>query len=322
VKFRKLAFGIATHIPGVLSLPRRWKGTGGTDSARYCYSVWLRHLVLAHQNGLCSGVPAAIGELGPGDSIGIGLAALLSGAKTYWGLDVAKYANLERNLGIFDELVELLRSRADIPDATEFPAVKPRLQSYEFPHAILRPEVLAAALDPARISRLREAIRSPSSAESVITYFAPWADRANVRPGTLDMIFSQAVLEHVDDLDEAYSAMRLWLSPDGFVSHQIDFKCHGLADEWNGHWACSDFKWNLLRGKRPYLLNREPLSTHVRLMREHGFDAVFEQLVTTPSQVTRAHLAERFRSMSEQDFTTSAAFIQARLQRSAAASRR
>jgi hypothetical protein len=46
------------------------------------------------------------GELGPGDSIGAGLAALLSGADRYVGLDVMPFlarADLEK---IFDELVQ------------------------------------------------------------------------------------------------------------------------------------------------------------------------------------------------------------------------
>ncbi|RJP62040.1 MAG: hypothetical protein C4541_00460 [Candidatus Auribacter fodinae] len=57
------------------------------------------------------------------------------------------------------------------------------------------------------------------------------------------MIFSQAVLEHIDNLPEAYESMRLWLKPDGFMSHQIDFKCHGTAEEWNRHWAYSQSEW-------------------------------------------------------------------------------
>src|SRR5687767_9389956 len=88
--------GLLTRV----SLFNQWRrhraGTGGSDSARYCYSVWLRHLSILSAADFCiSG--ARIGELGPGDSIGTGLAALLSGARAYVGLDIfpfAKKANL------------------------------------------------------------------------------------------------------------------------------------------------------------------------------------------------------------------------------------
>ena len=57
----------------------------------YCYAVWLRHLIVLDRYGF-SGKDAAIGELGPGDSIGTGIAALLSGARRYVGLDAVPYA--------------------------------------------------------------------------------------------------------------------------------------------------------------------------------------------------------------------------------------
>jgi len=71
MKIRTLLGGIASYIPELYALFSR--GTGGTISARYCYGVWLRHLVMAHENGL-SIQPDTIIELGPGDSLGIGLA--------------------------------------------------------------------------------------------------------------------------------------------------------------------------------------------------------------------------------------------------------
>ena len=53
--------GLLTYIPAA---DRRFaKATRGTNSARYCYSVWLRHLVMAHENGLLSAttpVPAGL----------------------------------------------------------------------------------------------------------------------------------------------------------------------------------------------------------------------------------------------------------------------
>ena len=38
----------------------------------------------------------------------------------------------------------------------------------------------------------------------------------------MDFLYSQAVLEHVEDLDNTYKAMQKWLKPSGFISHTID----------------------------------------------------------------------------------------------------
>ena len=72
-------------------------------------------------------------ELGPGDSLGIGLAALLSGVERYIALDVIQYASDAQNLRIFEELIALFKDRAPIPDEAEFPLVRPLLPSYAFP---------------------------------------------------------------------------------------------------------------------------------------------------------------------------------------------
>src|SRR5215831_2336575 len=121
MKVKELVHGVVTLIPGMNQF--RAKGTSGTDSARCCYSVWLRHLVMAFNNGLNFN-PSVVAELGPGDSLGIGIAALISGAAKYFAFDVVEHANLERNLRIFDDLVTLFESRADIPGRDEFPEVK------------------------------------------------------------------------------------------------------------------------------------------------------------------------------------------------------
>lgn len=65
---------IATFIPGIERLACRY--SGGTISARYCYFVWLRHLVKAYENGLKTRFNR-VAELGPGDSLGVGLAAMI-----------------------------------------------------------------------------------------------------------------------------------------------------------------------------------------------------------------------------------------------------
>ena len=71
--------GAAAYIPGLYKAVSNWRkvGTGGTDTAAYCYDVWLKHLTLLWANGLRT-IPDTVAELGPGDSLGTGLAALLT----------------------------------------------------------------------------------------------------------------------------------------------------------------------------------------------------------------------------------------------------
>ncbi len=304
--------GLLTYVPAVEK--RFVKSTRGTNSARYCYSVWLRHLVMAHENKLASAnapVPVVVAELGPGDSLGIGLAALLSGASRYVALDLVPYADAALNLSVLDELVELFRARASIPDANELPAVKPYLPSYEFPRRILSDDHLARMLAPERVSSIRRALEEADRPGGVISYRAPWYDAGVIETNTVDMLYSQAVLEHVDDLNTAYTAMASWLKPGGFASHEIAFTAHQLTPEWNGHWTISDPVWKLIRGRRPYLLNREPASTHVRLLVGSGLEIVSEVRVQMRSDIARSRLARRYRDMSDDDLTTQALFVAA-----------
>ena len=53
MKKRQLMYGVATFVPGVNAVFGR--GGGDTKSARYCYSVWLRHLVTAMQDVMVRG---------------------------------------------------------------------------------------------------------------------------------------------------------------------------------------------------------------------------------------------------------------------------
>jgi SAM-dependent methyltransferase len=305
LKAKALLSGLATYVPGY----DHWRPTGGTGSARYCFSVWLRHLILVRASGAVAGVPEVVAELGPGDSIGIGLAALISGAERYYALDLLPYSDLKQNLAIFDELVDLFRSRASLPGDEEFPLLLPRLGTYAFPHALLGPSWLDAALAPERIEQIRASIAEPNGPESRIVYLAPWSDAARIPTHSLDLLYSQAVLEHVDDLPGIYRTMHRWLKPGGAMSHQIDFRCHGKADTWNGHWTYSDFAWRLVTGRRAYLLNRAPRSEHIKLLAEVGFTVVSEIESRSPSALRRTDVARRFRDLSEADLTTSGTFV-------------
>jgi SAM-dependent methyltransferase len=305
LKVRALLSGAATYIPGY----RAMRATGGTDSARYCYTVWLRHLVLANTGAPGLGVPRVVAELGPGDSVGIGIAALLSGAEQYYAFDVVAYQDLRRNLAVFEELVEMFRARTPIPSDGEFADMQPRVPDTSFPLKLLNDARLNAALAPERLAAIRASLENPGSPDSRVVYRAPWTDDALIESGSVDFIFSQAVLEHVVDLPAVYAAMRRWLKPDGIMSHQIDYRCHGKADEWNGHWSYSDLAWRLVVGRRPYLLNRLWHAEQMRLLRDAGFKLLSETRESDPVGIRRRQLAPPFRAMSDQDLATCGAFI-------------
>ncbi len=253
-------------------------------------------------------------EMEIGDYSGIGLAGLISGADKYYAFDVVKYSTTERNVRLFYELVDLFRARKDIPDKVEFPDVKPYLKSYQFPRHILDDARLNVCLQPDRIQMIKDALlncdnNSFSRRPILIKYCVPWYDSSVLEKESVDMIYSQAVLEHVDNLDSVYQTLFHWLKPNGFMSHQIDFKCHRKAEKWNGHWAYSDFVWKVIRGKRTYLLNREPHSVHINLQKKAGFKILADIRIQNTTGIARKHLAPRFKHLSDDDLTTSGAFI-------------
>lgn len=305
---RTLISGVATRVPGVEYLHRKLLRVHGTDSARYCYSVWLRHLRMLHDHGQCRSVPRVVAELGPGESIGMGLAALLSGAESYCGLDVISLARTERNLEVLAGLVELFQQRASIPGPEEYPEVNPGLGDYA------SADLLSSMnLEPERLERIRYSVLHPNAPDSMIRYVAPWWDSQVIKSGTVDLIFSQAVLEHVADLPKAFAAMKAWLRAGGVMSHQIDLRCHATAAAWDGHRAYSDRMWAVMRGARPYFINREPASKHLALMSSAGFDVMHQTRVSAKPSLNRASLGRSFRDLADDDLATSGIYVLARV---------
>src|SRR5687768_15669914 len=64
--------------------PYRGKSPGGgTGSAEYCFNLWNKHLGAVRELEPRF-FPRVVAELGPGNSIGTGLAALISGCEQYY----------------------------------------------------------------------------------------------------------------------------------------------------------------------------------------------------------------------------------------------
>ncbi len=309
---------IAGHIPGVYSMYQWLRKSGWvrtklveTESARYCYSVWLRHLVKMHENALPTD-PQAVAELGPGRSLGVGAAALITGVESYEAFDVVQHAHTERNLAVFDDLVDLFSRREKIPGDDEFPGIEPKLASCRFPDHVLTDERLNRVLETKRLDRLRRSFAALGDGDSCVRYQAPWHDIQASREGSVDLIFSQTVLEHVDNIAFTYDVMYRLLKPGGYMSHTIDFSGHNTAIDWNGHWTYSDLVWQFIRGRRAYLLNRSPCSWHLKEIEMCGFDIVYAERRMHPSKIDKRQLAPYLQGkLQTGDLTTSDVFVQA-----------
>jgi hypothetical protein len=113
----------------------------------------------------------------------------------------------------------------------------------------------------------------------------------------------------VDALEETYQAMFAWLKPRGYASHVIDFSAHYLSPAWNGHWAYSDRQWRLVRGRREFLLNREPLSTHLACATKIGFDVLGLTRDSHSGGLPTEVLAPRYHALDEDDLRTCGAVL-------------
>lgn len=297
--------GLISFAVPTMVRPRR---TGGSDSARYCYSVFMRHLKAVH--AITGRVPrGAVAELGPGDSLGVGLAALLAGATKYQAYDIVAFTARERNLAVFDELTELFCARAAVPGNQEFPNLKPGLDDVSFPHELLPDARLSVALDPERLAALRQEIAEGAlDGTGAICYRAPWGNDAYSDVCSASWIFSQAVMAQIDDLAGAYRACGIWLCEGGIMSHQIDFGCLGTANSWDGHRAYSTSMWKIVRGRRTFLINRLPPSYHRKLLTQNGFRISGEIVVREEPRIAHGNLALPFRNWQDDDLTAKSVF--------------
>lgn len=283
----------------------------GASSAQYCYEVWLKHIIFLHESGMDQ-LPKSMAEIGPGKSLGVGLAAILSGVDEYYAFDVVKYSDPELNISILDELVELFHERKERP-SKGWPDYDKYLNDSLFPHHILTDDVLNKTLAPERIAELKDVIRNQNQNSRLkFEYVVPWSCAENTQQAeSLDLILSHAVLEHILELKSAYKEFHNWLKPGGWMSHQLHFDSHEQSEKWNGHWGCKEFFWSLAVGKRPWTINRQPLSVHMQLLIENKFIIKCELEKHRYDGIAREDLAQTWEFLSNNDLTCSDAFIQA-----------
>jgi len=308
IRVRSLIKGMGSFV---LSRSRNPHGRNTLLRPEDSYALFSRYLIALGRHARFSFEGKTVLEFGPGSSFGLGIAALLSGAECYYAVDLIDHTGSERNLAVFDALVAMFRGRASVPAQGWSEHIFPFLDDDRFPSDLLPEALLERTLAPERLQMLRHDLETAGGVH-FRALFASDIALADLG-AAVDLIFSESVLEHVDELDTAYRAFARWLSPNGVMVHLLDYSAHGLTSEWNGHWSLSRRLWFLLRGKRFYLINRAPHSVHLELLQANGFQIIRSELLRRVDGLDRGRFAHEYRSMSLADATTHVAAMMCRL---------
>lgn len=247
---------------------------GEMDDPDYACAVFERHYRAA-------GAPLpgfAFLELGPGDSLASAVIGRAYGARRGWLIDSGAYAS--RDMGLYRRLAERL----------------------EVAHP-------AADLAPVRAAPDTDAMLAALSVRYLENGLAGLRD---VPGGSCDMVFSQAVLEHVPREDFAATMVEIHriLKHGGVSSHKVDFRDHLGGGLNNLRFTDAIWEAPCFARRSGFYTNRLRLSEMTAMMRATGFAVeVAERERWARLPISRPALDLRFRSMSDDDLATWNAFI-------------
>jgi hypothetical protein len=95
------------------------------------------------------------------------------------------------------------------------------------------------------------------------------------------------------------------------MSHQIDLSAHNTSEIWNGHRKYSELSWRIIKGNRPYFLNRLPFSAYDTSLKKTGFKIVCQLIQTRTDGIKKSEISRKWQYLDDRDLQSSGAFIQA-----------
>lgn len=123
----------------------------------------------------------------------------------------------------------------------------------------------------------------------------------------IDLVFSRAVLEHVNDLPATFHDMYAALKPGGIAIHLVDLKSHGLHRENPLDFLCwPTWLWSLMYSEKG-VPNRLRINAYRDAVAQSGLEMLVLKptLLASPDDVraVRSELATPFKDLSEEDLT-------------------
>lgn len=237
---------------------------GRMDQADYIANIFDKHIRFA---GLADRLhDKVILELGPGDSAGSALLAYGFGARAIL-LDAGSFA--VRDIQFYKMLAESFRLMG--------------LEQPEIDDAVTLDDVLSAT----GAKYLTEGLNS----------------FAQIETGSVDLLYSQAVLEHVrkHEFIMTMNECRRVISSEGIISHSIDLKDH-LGGGLNNLRFSEDLWESNFFAKSGFYTNRVRFSEMCRYFKESSFEVEVMQVdMWEKLPITRHEIDSSFSVFSDQD---------------------
>lgn len=258
--------GLKSYLPKI----NEFRGTGGTDNSEYCYSVWLRHLSLADEHCQTNDKNHFL-EIGPGDSLGVTFAAYLSGFKKCSAIETVDHVQADSILNIANSLLKYFEGNKPIPGNNVFPTLSPKIKD----HAFKKENFMAVDFLDRKTNLLNWCHQFNNKNTPIDYKVADWTKNPNLF-NDVDFILAQSVFQYLNT-KQALTTINSWLKIGGLVSTQIDYSSHGLTKDFNGHWAIPNSIWSIIKGNRPFFINRLTHSETKSIIESCGFKVIYEQ---------------------------------------------
>jgi len=275
---KAIAKGILTYVPIInnkVIQRKRNKLNHSGSNAIYCYTLWMKILNFLLINNRSVDIKC-IAEIGTGGSLGLGICALLTGAEQYTALDIEEDLDVVKNLQLLNEIVDLFKSSKRVPSHVLYDQLNVKIDGFEYYNQVYDQSILDNFQSSERIEEIRKCILLKKS--NLIQINNNWMEDYQLI-NRFDFVFSRAVMEHVNKPDEVYHNLNMALKINGLMFHDIEFHSHGITKDWNTHKNINENIWRIIKGKRPYFLNRYEYIDHYNMIQNNNFKIVDEIII-------------------------------------------
>jgi hypothetical protein len=165
-----------------------------------------------------------------------------------------------------------------------------------------------AAADVAGFADLRALFFGQRSAflrETSVRIVPRYLEDGGIPAGSIHLVTSRSVLEHVTEIDRCVDTMASMLAPGGVMFHQIDLSAHDARDRFAFYYADAT-----TRERRPDDLNGWRLSDYLTAFEARGLTCqVLDTTIAEEYALDRKRLVPRYQSYTDHDLRCARAVI-------------